>query len=295
MKQWLYKTTDTEIDRGRRRPSFEKTSALALEDKILCRGAFNRGTRQRSALVWRVASGDLLHVFHRNSAEEKGVHFIGTFRVGDPGSARFHPECALARVDDPKLSARLRDAYDIPATDPIVTGWILEPAGDVAPKGREQLEYFLSGRNTLVEYHPPRDAESAVEANGDSGPAVSGAPRPARTREEVARELIAWHFRITPETSEIYHLHDAEEDRADEPIKLLEVNSESCETGSIDTFGFDAAGDITYPTAVAEITPHELELIHLGQLDLPPGWDLGTATRFSREEFPAAPLEGTAA
>jgi hypothetical protein len=279
MREWLYKATDRENEAGRRRPDFEATQALAVEDRIVCRGAYIRGGHRRVNLVWRVAVGDVLHVYHRQWAEGRGFQFIGSFRVADPGEALFDAGCALARVVLPSLAQRLQDLYDIPRED-AVTGWIVEPARDVAmPIDGDQLRWFRDGRNTLVTYHPE----------------AARPPQPRRPKDEVAHDLIEWHFRIGREITEIYRFYDERaEERSDEPIKLLEVTPESSETGSVDTFGFDPRDDITYPSAVGMITPHELELIRRGDLDLPPGWDWSTARRFLREEFPCALEEGAA-
>lgn len=83
----------------------------------------------------------------------------------------------------------------------------------------------------------------------------------------------------------IYRIRAEHEDREDEPIKLLEVNPGSSETGRVDSFLFDAAGDITYPSVVAEVTPRELELIKLDLLSLPQGWSLARAENYRAEDI----------
>lgn len=105
-----------------------------------------------------------------------------------------------------------------------------------------------------------------------------------RDKDEVARDLIAWHFQIEPEITKIYRVQVENEDREDEPIKLLEVNPESAETGRVDSFFFDPAGDITYPSVIAEVTPRELELIRLQLLALPEGWSLEGAEEHLRPQ-----------
>jgi hypothetical protein len=109
-------------------------------------------------------------------------------------------------------------------------------------------------------------------------------PLARRDKDEVARELIAWHFRLEPEIIRIYRILTKQEAREDEPIKLLEVNPESSETGRVDSFLFDPAGDITYPSVVAEVTPRELVLIKLDLLPLPEGWSLEGAEEHLRPE-----------
>jgi len=151
--QWLYKATDTENEAGHRRPDFEATSGFALRDGILCRSAFSRRTHRRVNLVWSVAAGDVIHVYHRQWAPPQKPRLVGSFRIKDPGDARFDPDCALAVVTDRSLSERLRAAYDVPPDEP-VTGWSLEPAPEIAPPAEddEQMEAFLAERNTLVRY-----------------------------------------------------------------------------------------------------------------------------------------------
>jgi hypothetical protein len=151
--QWLYKANDSENEVGRRRPDFEATRGFALRDGILCRSAFSRRTHRRVNLVWNVAVGDVLHFYHRQWDPPQKPRLIGTFRIKDPGEARFDPECALIVVADQGLSVRLRAAYDVPPDEP-VTGWSLEPAPEVAPpaEDEEQLQTFLLERNTLARY-----------------------------------------------------------------------------------------------------------------------------------------------
>lgn len=101
-------------------------------------------------------------------------------------------------------------------------------------------------------------------------------------KDEVAASLIAWHFRIEPELRAIYRIISANEDVPGEPIKLLEVNAASVETGRVVPFAFGAAGDITYPSVVAEVTPAEMDAIRQAKIALPTAWSLDTAREFLR-------------
>ena len=85
--QWLYKSTDTENEAGRRRPDFEMTSAFALRDGILCRSAYSRRTHRRVNLVWSVVAGDVIHFYHRQWDPPQPPRLIGSFRVEDPRAA----------------------------------------------------------------------------------------------------------------------------------------------------------------------------------------------------------------
>ena len=129
--------------------------------------------------------------------------------------------------------------------------------------------------------HLARDGVAgSIEGNGN--PSTEALLLARRDKDEVARELIGWHFWLEPEITKIYRVRAEQEDREDEPIKLLEVNRESSETGRVDSFLFDAAGDISYASVVAEVTPRELELIKLDILALPEGWSLARAEEHVR-------------
>jgi hypothetical protein len=101
-------------------------------------------------------------------------------------------------------------------------------------------------------------------------------------KDEVAARLIAWHFRIEPELRAIYRILSANEDAAGEPIKLLEVNEATVETGRVVPFAFGPAGDIPCASAVAEVTPAEMDAIRQDRIALPAGWSLGNAREFLR-------------
>lgn len=94
-----------------------------------------------------------------------------------------------------------------------------------------------------------------------------------RSKDEVAEELIALHFRIEPGMVEIYRLDDP--DDAEAPIRLLEVNVHAVPMGKIMGFGFAASAEVPYTTVVAEVTPSELD--ELRARGLPAGWDLSAA------------------
>ena len=103
-------------------------------------------------------------------------------------------------------------------------------------------------------------------------------------KDEVAARLIGWHFRMEPELRAVYRIISADEDAAGEPIKLLEVNAASVETGRVVPFAFGAAGDITYPSVVAEVTPAEMDALRQHKIALPAGWSLNTAREFLRPQ-----------
>src|SRR5262249_26373402 len=101
-------------------------------------------------------------------------------------------------------------------------------------------------------------------------------------KNDVARDLIAWHFHVEPEFETIYLLRDEGEG---EPIKLIEVNRRASYAGRVEVFWFDPAGDITYASAVAEVSRKEFEMIRAGVLALPEGWSLEGAVSFGRDDI----------
>ncbi len=103
-----------------------------------------------------------------------------------------------------------------------------------------------------------------------------------RTKDEVAEDLANWHFLMEPTIQEIYIIPSSLEGENDDPINLLEVDVQAVETGYVDAFRFNPAGDITYPSVVALITPYELEQIKHSALQLPLGWSLENARRIIR-------------
>lgn len=107
-------------------------------------------------------------------------------------------------------------------------------------------------------------------------------------KDEAAERLIDWHFRIEPKTKVIYRFIAPDEDSPNEPIKLLEVNSETFETGRVDAFGFGPSGDVPYSTVTAVVTGSEMDRIMEGEIALPEGWDLKTAKTYQRRKRRAA-------
>ena len=102
----------------------------------------------------------------------------------------------------------------------------------------------------------------------------------SRTKAEVARELVAWHFCVEPDLRAVFVLQS----RADEPIRLLEVNAATVATGSVDAFAFAPPKETPFATVVAEITPEEMDQVSRKELTLPPGWSLENADRIVRPD-----------
>jgi hypothetical protein len=104
------------------------------------------------------------------------------------------------------------------------------------------------------------------------------------SRHEAAHRLIRWHFEVEPELREVYLIAEGSEDSADAPIKLLEVNSATLPTGSVEPFAFAPTKDVPYPTLIAEVTPEELQALQTNPDALPAGWSLDGAERIERFE-----------
>ncbi|MBI4704864.1 MAG: hypothetical protein HY744_27485 [Deltaproteobacteria bacterium] len=102
------------------------------------------------------------------------------------------------------------------------------------------------------------------------------------SKDQVAKDLIHWHFRVEPGLREVYRIMGEQEGRAGEPIKLLEVNAASITTGSVDSFAFAPTADVPFPTVIVELSPEEFEAVRRRPEMLPGGWSLDCAERFLR-------------
>ena len=98
------------------------------------------------------------------------------------------------------------------------------------------------------------------------------------TKEEVLKKLAESHYRIEPGITSIYTLWEKPEYEAlaSTPVKLLEVNANTVESGVM-PLGFDPVpmSGIPYPSVIVEVTPAEFEKIQRKELALPDGWTLG--------------------
>jgi hypothetical protein len=110
------------------------------------------------------------------------------------------------------------------------------------------------------------------------------------SKDDVARYLAQQHFRYEPELTRIFRVGGSAEAEArpDEPIKLLEVNPITIESGVVPV-GFDPspASGVPYSTVLIEITPKEFQQFEQGLLKLPRGWQV-------MEEIPRAESPGSA-
>jgi hypothetical protein len=104
----------------------------------------------------------------------------------------------------------------------------------------------------------------------------------AATKDEAAEELAFWHFGVEPYLERVVRIVVENEDAPGEPIKLLEVNSATVATGSVELFAFAPTASVPFATSIAEVTPEEFERIQRNELPLPQGWSLAKIQTFER-------------
>jgi hypothetical protein len=107
----------------------------------------------------------------------------------------------------------------------------------------------------------------------------------ADDKAEVARTLAQKHYEAEDGLQRIFRLSGSPEleVRPAEPIKLLEVNSNTVPSGILPvSFGPAPASGIPYSSVIVEVSPEEFAKIQNHELTLPKGWLLG-------EEFTKLP------
>jgi len=93
------------------------------------------------------------------------------------------------------------------------------------------------------------------------------------------------HYEIEEGLTQIFRIIDTTEDAdtGGTPIKLLEVNSNTSESGIMPLhFGPTPASGIPYASVIIEVSPNEFEKLRTNELKLPDGWSIG-------EELPKPP------
>lgn len=103
-----------------------------------------------------------------------------------------------------------------------------------------------------------------------------------KSKDQVARELAEGHAEIEPSISKVIRICGDDEGDDSEPIKLLQVNSETIPEGII-PIGFGPNEEVPFPLDIVEVTPEEFERILSKELPLPKGWTLGQ-TLFERKQ-----------
>lgn len=94
-------------------------------------------------------------------------------------------------------------------------------------------------------------------------------------KSEAAMALADAHRKVEPGIKRIVRVIADHELASNEPVKLLEVNSDTSLSGIVPiAFGPDPPR-IPFPSVVIEVTEAEFENIRVGRLSLPDGWRLG--------------------
>ena len=96
-----------------------------------------------------------------------------------------------------------------------------------------------------------------------------------RAATRLARQWKSWDAE-----SQVYLFSAA---RADGPIRVLHVTSNTPATGSVEAFGFRPTRDVEFPTHIAEVTPEEFAGIRARTIELPEGWSLDDCQELSTD------------
>jgi hypothetical protein len=98
----------------------------------------------------------------------------------------------------------------------------------------------------------------------------------ASEKVATALDLARKHYDLEDGLSQIFVTVNADEAGRSEPIKLLEVNENTVESGIMPLhFGPAPAAGIRYSSIIIEVTPNEFEKIQSHELKLPEGWEIG--------------------
>ena len=93
-------------------------------------------------------------------------------------------------------------------------------------------------------------------------------------KAEIFAQVADAHFIIEPGLTQICRLErePAEEERPEEPVKLLEVNRRTIPVGLRGIYlRPDLPAGIHFPCVVYDVTPEEFQQIQQGELQLPTG------------------------
>lgn len=104
-----------------------------------------------------------------------------------------------------------------------------------------------------------------------------------KSKDQVAKELIEWHFQIEPGLSVIFRVISENENDPKEPIKLIELNEATIATDQFEAYRFAPTEDVPYPTLIAEVTPQEFDRLKARPGAIPSSWNLVTAERYLRQ------------
>lgn len=91
-----------------------------------------------------------------------------------------------------------------------------------------------------------------------------------QTYEEAERLLARWHGEGGPADLIIFSFPDPNGDT----VRLLDVSDDFMPEGIIRPMTFGRSAELPFKSSTALATPDEWELVLVGKLPLPPGWDL---------------------
>jgi hypothetical protein len=98
----------------------------------------------------------------------------------------------------------------------------------------------------------------------------------ASEKVATALDLARKHYDLEDGLSQIFVIVSADEAGRSEPIKLLEVNEYTVESGIMPLhFGPAPSAGIPYSSIIIEVTPNEFQKIQSHELKLPEGWEIG--------------------
>lgn len=95
-------------------------------------------------------------------------------------------------------------------------------------------------------------------------------------KNDTAQLLADAHFQIDEAITRIFRVIEPDEADAQRPVKLLEVNPMTPETGIMPVgLPADPSRGVPFPTVIVEVSSGEFERLVTGELRLPRGWTLG--------------------
>jgi hypothetical protein len=95
-------------------------------------------------------------------------------------------------------------------------------------------------------------------------------------KNDTAQLLADAHFQMDEAITRIFRVLEPDEADGRKPVKLLEVNPMTAETG-VTPIGLtaDPSRGVPFPTVIVEVSSDEFERLVSGELRLPRGWTLG--------------------
>jgi hypothetical protein len=95
------------------------------------------------------------------------------------------------------------------------------------------------------------------------------------SKNDVAKLLAGAHQEVEPAIKQIFRILSEQEDKVEEPLKLLEVNPETSPSGIVPIMFAPEPPNVPYASVIVEVTENEYASIEEGTLKLPHGWTLG--------------------